>query len=787
MRWFISNLRNQIPVVAYIIAVIAHGSSFDTGLSPEAACDLLVTAEAPVTRTGSWLRVRDMERSAVRNDLGAEVPPWASIKPASSAADRCKALSALRTRGYQLVAMVRWPSTSWKTGVRSDQPLRRLPIDLREAYERARRLATTYGDLIDYWEIENEPDISSVEENPETYAAFLKACYLGFKAGAMERGKAKEERAASQVLMAAFALPPGPYFNAWVANDGLRYTDGFNYHYYGYAEDFTGVYQQFEAAVTEAISPASAGESVFQTRFYPFRTDWQIEVAENFSADKAATVTNRALLRSRPLAVGEPALQEQGRWLVSAGTIVKETAEGWEFTVTSPAPGPLRPAMAELPLRDGWSSPAEASLAFEYCVRSDDGRQTADGGPQIAASREKASEAGRQKADDKSPASEVTPTPQSVIRGQSSGIHYPPSDISRPSSAASSRKLPVFLTEYGYGLLDKEARNTPAGREAQRAWFAMVQLQVKALRIEGPMAFLLRPYLEKDINEFGLLMESALGNLPSAVTAKASGPNSWVSAFAAHGYAMSPALAELLGAHASPAPQSWMIETPLPVSVVMDFIAGSGLQMNKSYRGYAMQTDSGEAKLIVYNFSTDPISGELNLKGSAWTLADGGRTIQLTLGPNERREIQVIVRPPTDHLVAQVATARFQVNSKALALDAADRPSPIVRPSPHEVSHPPTVSPSWTPGSVFEAYLRTDNGNLYQTWPRLQAREYWQWYFESFANFTPGFFGRSHLPNSLQQSKPTALVYFFRPEHYPTTYLIRRAQVVDYTALPSPK
>src|SRR5690606_11436828 len=53
------------------------------------------------------------------------------------------------------------------------------------------------------------------------------------------------------VVMAPLALPPGPYFEQLVANGLFSYTDAFNYHYYGYAEDFTGVYRQFESAVAD--------------------------------------------------------------------------------------------------------------------------------------------------------------------------------------------------------------------------------------------------------------------------------------------------------------------------------------------------------------------------------------------------------------------------------------------------------------------------------------------------------------------------------------------------------
>ncbi len=128
--------------------------------------------------------------------------------------------------------------------------------------------------------------------------------------------------------MAALALPPGPYFDAWVANDGLRHTDGFNYHYYGYAEDFAGVYRQFEAAVANSPPPTPADTSVFQTQFYPSGGGWQAHVLSQFAANEGDTKANRERLQSRPLAQEEPALEAQGRWLVSRGTSVHETVNG---------------------------------------------------------------------------------------------------------------------------------------------------------------------------------------------------------------------------------------------------------------------------------------------------------------------------------------------------------------------------------------------------------------------------------------------------------------------------
>lgn len=157
------------------------GWSFDTGSSPEQAADLLATL--PKAPEGSWLRLRGMEQSAVIDAQGKEEPPYSQATPPVPVVERRAALQRLRTQGYRLVALLGWDEGTWRQGVRDPRSLRQLPLDLREAFARCRLLAATYGDLVDYWEIGNEPDISFVEENPETYAAYLKACYLGVRRG----------------------------------------------------------------------------------------------------------------------------------------------------------------------------------------------------------------------------------------------------------------------------------------------------------------------------------------------------------------------------------------------------------------------------------------------------------------------------------------------------------------------------------------------------------------------------------------------------------------------------
>ena len=773
----VSALLPRLSLVAFFLAAGAAaafaGWSVDTSAGPEESRELFARPGSPPAPRDSWLRIRGMVGSGVRDSTGAEIPLGPGIKVDATIAERRAALAALRERGYRLVAPLQWSSDWWVHGVRSGQRLRRLPVDLREIAARCRQLAETYGDLIDIWEIENEPDISFVEENPETYAAFLKACYLGFKSGTTTPA------GTAQVLNAAFALPPGPYFNSWAANDGLRYTDGFNYHFYGYAEDFTGVYRQFEDAVLRA-NATPADESVFSTFFYPPNGGWKPRFVSRFAANEGDTATARATLQARPLGTHEPALESQGRWLVSAGTTVRETAEGWEFSVTRPAPGPRRPPMAELPLPAGWRTSARSSLVFEYSAEGAvPTPQEAENGPH--------------------------PDPIPSGRGNPSAtIRYPatpPPSLAASGPIVAVRKLPVFLTEYGFSLLEGEARRTAGGRETQRAWFESAESQMRGLGIARALAFNFKPDYTDAFGEFGLLMspESGPGDSrpegPRAGNGRTPAAELLAAGFSAKGYAISPAFSWLLAAGERPIePRDWPVTTHPPTSVVIDFIADQNLTMNKTSCGYVLSARPAPGndahRLVLYNLGAEPVAGDLLLDGP-WTLGNGGSADVLQLAPGERREIAVEIRlVPADYFGAQRAGVRFKQHNVAPAKVTPAEPPPLTADSvPPPVTEPgrpaTTTSPAASPASPtfgFEAYIRTANGNLYQTWPRLNARETWQWYVERFANFTPAFYGRAHLPTALAENEPAALVFFFRPEHYPATYRLRRVGAVEFQA-----
>ncbi len=460
---------------------------------------------------GPWLRLRGMQDSMVADPNGAPYPLWSGVNQGYGIAERRETLRQLRDRGFRVVSILEWSPASWPGGIRSGGE-ERLPLDLKEAYNRCRALARTYGDLIEYWEIENEPDISFVWENAETMVAYVKACSLGLRAGNADRAEARERASASHQTLATrnqqpassdqplatsnqpqppasslvmsppFALPPGPYFAQMAANDYLAYVDAFNYHYYGFAEDFGAVRDRWIEALGEAEQVASRQ---------------------------------------------------------SLGT--------------------------------SYQPPATS--------------------------------------------------------------HQSPS----PSDQQLATRLPIFLTEYGFGLLDADARWNTAGRERQQRWFEKVLPAITDGKITGAMVFVLTPYYEGLINEFGLL-----ANLPEGFDASKN-PR-WVAPNGEVNSRKSLVSSEQSSATSTqqPVPSDKPLATSLQlpvtsdqpldtratlVPVVLDFVSGKDLIQLKRYNGHLVvggdvSGRSGEFAIVVHQLGDQPVPGELTVTLEEGRLAE---------------------------------------------------------------------------------------------------------------------------------------------------------------------
>jgi hypothetical protein len=239
---------------------------------------------------GGWVRLRGM--SGLPAPTAAEDP-------------RYQGLAALRQLGVNPVVFFAPGGRLWFRGSRLTGGRPSYPVDLGEAYSYAERLAIDAWPNVAAWEIDNEPDLFWTADNAGTYAAYLKAVALGLRAGAREAAEAatgpgpRDPRAHAPapalplILPGALAMTPGPYLEQLAANDFLSYIDGFNWHFYGYAGDFTGQYHQFETAVGElaAARAAAPGRGRLEAKALPvFLTEYGYS---QLSPAAAATVEGR--------------------------------------------------------------------------------------------------------------------------------------------------------------------------------------------------------------------------------------------------------------------------------------------------------------------------------------------------------------------------------------------------------------------------------------------------------------------------------------------------------------
>jgi hypothetical protein len=579
-------------LVATILVGQAMGMEIDTGKDAAGLAETLKNWELANGRSefSGWVRLRGV-------DLAKE-------------AETRVALLKLRELGYKTCVMLRWPAQEWKRVY--------LPKDLREANAKGRELDASFGDLVDAWEVDNEPDLGFVPESAERYTAFLKAMYLGLKAGSTERGPRGQDPGqvssfSSQVLkqdplviMGSLGLPPGPWLERFAANCGFAYTDGFNYHYYGYAEDFSAVYRQHETAASEL------------------------------------------------------------------------------------------------------------------------------------------------------------------------------SALNAKHAAARTKELPVILTEVGYGMLDKLTRENKEGRIRQWRWFRSIGIQAQHLRIEAPMAFLLIPYLDYDIVEFGLTTpakqttkEPVAGqyNLLQADGMKRE-RGAWVSG----GIRYTP---EDFGLKSA---EPWMdmigkkIDGNDVTPALAQWLALRRATMNPaSITGATTDTESGRARAAY---------GDVNLKPENFKP-------NLGLSSESRSWIVTATAPSPvviDFIDGQGLSFVKRYNGSFVMSKSPVVPEKAVEPKPESKVPDVKSQPEPVRAEEFTIQIRTQNGNLFEVYPTRTATAEWQNYLEPYGNFTMSFFGRAELPWRFKDNKPASLVVVMYPKQLPATFEFRRVQLRELgsPAGPSP-
>lgn len=111
---------------------------------------------------------------------------------------------------------------------------RELPVDLMAVYWRCRTNLPAYAAIDQAWEVWNEPDFFFVRDNADRMASVVKACYWGVKAGDPD----------AKVLMPSLAFRPTRYALELFRNGMASYSEGYNFHFYGWAQDFAGLVRQ---------------------------------------------------------------------------------------------------------------------------------------------------------------------------------------------------------------------------------------------------------------------------------------------------------------------------------------------------------------------------------------------------------------------------------------------------------------------------------------------------------------------------------------------------------------
>lgn len=200
-----------------------------------------------------------------------------------------------------------------------------LPDNLLRVFELSRHRASTQSATNSFprllaWEVYNEPDFHFVPDTADRMAAVLKAAYWGLKAG----------NSNVIVLMPSMALPPGPYAHHFADNNALAYTDGYNFHYYGWLQDFPGTIQ--------------AHRSFLATRGYGHLPMWITE-AGYFSLPNTDGTNTAALARQQAFHEAASAMAAAS-WIRTylAFILTPYTEDGFDLGLAGPDTLP-RPAL----------------------------------------------------------------------------------------------------------------------------------------------------------------------------------------------------------------------------------------------------------------------------------------------------------------------------------------------------------------------------------------------------------------------------------------------------------
>lgn len=651
----------------------------------------------------------------------------------------------------------------------------RVPADLREAYAYGRRLGLHY-DLVDVWEIHNEPDIGFLAENPETYAAYLKAMYLGVKAGAAnalqpglgrkielkepltdsawglrKRSRADlnlksaafmRERRQPLVIMAPLALPPGPYLERLWENGIASYTDGFDFHYYGYAEDFTGVYRQFEDAVrTLDRRERNAGLRARRKRLPVFITEYGYGL---LSGDARDTVEGRV---------------RQWRWFAEVARQIKALRpEGpmafmWtpfheaglnEFGLTMPmAAGNAGEGGANASqaadVRDGFA-PGDFGLEREAPWMRRIGLKVGDwfASPALAYLWDYAERNPYRSRSWTVHAAPASPVVIDLISGRgmtqmkSSGGYL--LDAASARAGGQIRAGEARLVIYNFGETEV------AGRLESEPSMPFATLADSGVYILAP----------GERREVPLTLEMPVGRR------------------AAQAFRVRFVPEKKDGGGAVFSTQLYVRPGEGAVTRIDDF--GGTAEESRHKRIGSREVATDEPRLM---------------RDGRWWTTDGV-TVEDTGNGVWRFRIDYLPKEPLRPACAELPLPeKFTFPRGAFIrldrrrVEPSSEPGALGTTGSGEAVPPDQLKPrAGKAGDMLDVYFRTENGNLFQTWPRLRVTTEWARYFENADNFTMAFYGRAGLPWRFEENRPTSLVFFFRPSRLPAIFEVQHAEIV---------
>jgi hypothetical protein len=758
------------------------GDGYDSGAAPRQLAEWLAPeSAASAPRIGTWLRLRDMHAVPVR---GQPDDPRSAAEHEKEIERARAALLRLRETGYRPLALIRW-SGPWTSGVRSKGAWgAQAPLDLREAHTRARRLAATYGDLIEAWEVENEPDIGFFADQADVFAAYYKAIALGLAAGRAEAwsnypATATRPAARSLIVMPAMALPPGPYVEQLLANDFLAYAEGANLHYYGFAEDYRDAHARLREALgarpaapprpplgPPARRPGSqaltAPDRDPSWRKLPvFVTEWGYARLDGYDAQtvagrvrqwryfQALQTSNRALGVSAPMAFYLPPFFEYGAKEFGLGmppASAREAHYGFALPTTPSTDPELRTAggLAFAPGDFGveqsarWMGligspvgPYEASPALAWLIdEAQHAPPTEPRGPGAWWVRE----------------TDATPVVLDLLPGENmisvknTGAYWlgpqMPGPPGEPSSVLALGRGTLVFYNFAAHPVDLKLHwpegLRPIGEKKAPARLAPGERYEVPVELTTPRELFSARAVSLEVE-----VETVAGRGVSRWS-------TWVYPFPA-GYEPREGRRWDFAADTAAQNRAWLAARPHAAEEPRLQEQGRwrvtpGVRVEETVGGWRLHVDALPAEPLWPAVAELPLPDDWApwSKGTVWSF---------------------------DY---RIAPASFALR-RALR---PDDPDPTRRRQIGRI------------GDLIECYLRTQNGNMHSTQPRLYPTPVWERYNQPVESLTPHFPGRIAAPGRADRERPAALVFFLRPAGLPTVFEIDRPTLAPWRPAP---